>query len=55
MVFIVFKVDDGGPLWSSAVDLPTDFFLKRRLYAIEAWIIFGFLSLYLAITTKKNK
>lgn len=56
MVFIVFKPEQSsGPLWQVAKELPMDFFMKRRLYAIEAWIIFGFLALYYAMTTYRKR
>lgn len=39
-----------GPLFGAASELPPDLLLARRLYAIEAWIAFGCLAIYLAIT-----
>lgn len=52
MVFVVHRVPDSsvGPMFGLAGDVPQDFFLRRRLYALEAWITFGFLSVYLALT-----
>ena len=51
MVFVVFKVDKGvGPLWKLAKSMDSETFLKRRLYALECWIIFGFLAVYFALT-----
>ena len=48
MVFVVCSPDNSiSPLWGSAKELPYELFVKRRLYAIEAWVIFGFMSLYL--------
>ena len=57
MVFVVYKPPGnesliGGPLWSAARTLPHDFIVERRLYALEAWIVFGFLSIYYALTSK---
>jgi len=39
-----------GPLGSAARDVPMDLLLRRRLYAIEAWIAFGALAIYLGVT-----
>jgi hypothetical protein len=51
-VVMVFFVIGGGkwPLLRKAVETPIEIILKRRLYAIEAWIAIGALSIYLAIT-----
>ncbi len=51
-VFMVFFVIGGGkwPLLRRAVETPVEVILKRRLYAIEAWIAIGALAIYLAIT-----
>ncbi len=60
MVFFVVKPPGlTGPLGSKVLDLDFEFIVTRRLYAIEFWIAFVGLSLYLAITeiyprTKKN-
>lgn len=52
MVFIVYRVEGTkGPLWKSAKDIPHEFFMQRRVYAIEAWITFGFLAIYFALTS----
>lgn len=51
MVFVVFAPQGHtGPLLERARDMPIEPFLKRRLYALEAWVTFGFLSVYLALT-----
>ena len=51
MVFVVHHLPGhAGPLLGAAQDVPADFFLRRRLYALEAWLTFGFLSLFLALT-----
>ena len=51
MVFVVCRVEGHtGPLFGLAQTVPQDFFVRRRLYALEAWITFGFLSVYLALT-----
>lgn len=49
-VFVVFNPGIDGPLFGAALDMEMDFFLKRRLYAIETWIAIGGLAIYLAIT-----
>jgi ABC-type dipeptide/oligopeptide/nickel transport system permease subunit len=50
--YMVFFVIGGSrwPLFTRAVDTPVEVILKRRLYAIEAWVAFGALAIYLAIT-----
>jgi hypothetical protein len=56
MVFVVFRTDCGwGPLGACARELPAELFLRRRLYALEAWVTFGFLALYFAHTTYRSK
>lgn len=52
MVFVVYRIDGAGPgpMMSRARDVPQHFFVRRRLYALEAWLTFGFLSVYLALT-----
>jgi hypothetical protein len=58
MVFVVYappkELGVTGPLFSAVKNLPHDFLIERRLYAMEAWICFGFLSLYFALTSFKN-
>ncbi len=55
MVFFVFKLEDQiGPLWKSAQNIPIEFFIKRRLYAIEAWVIFGILVIFYSMNQKKS-
>jgi len=51
-IFMVFFVIGGGnwPLLRRAVETPVEVILKRRLYALEAWIAIGALCLYLAVT-----
>ena len=50
--FMVFFAVGGGryPLWMRAVDTPIEVILKRRLYAIEAWVATAGLAVYLALT-----
>ena len=50
--FMVFFVIGGGkfPLLRRAVETPMEVILKRRLYAIEAWLAVGGLVLYIAVT-----
>jgi len=52
MTFVVFRPEaHGGPMLDAARDVPLDFFVRRRAYALEAWMTFGFLALYLALTS----
>lgn len=53
MVFVVYRIPGApmGPMFGAAPDVPPDFFLQRRLYALEAWVTFGFLSVYLGLTS----
>jgi ABC-type dipeptide/oligopeptide/nickel transport system permease subunit len=50
--YMVFFVIGGSkwPLLARALDTPVEVILKRRLYAIEAWVALGALTVYLAIT-----
>ena len=50
--YMVFFVVGGNryPLFLRAVETPIEVILKRRLYAIEAWIAFAGLTIYLALT-----
>lgn len=50
--YMVFFVIGGSkwPLFLKAVETPVEVILKRRLYAIETWLAFGGLCIYLAIT-----
>lgn len=51
MVFIVYQVKGRkGPLWKRSTDTTDSHFVRRRMFALEAWIIFGFLALYFAVT-----
>ena len=51
MVFVVHHVPGHtGPMLEAATSVPADFFLRRRLYALEAWLTFGFHSNFLALT-----
>ena len=54
MVYVVYAppTKSVGPLFSKAKDLPFEFLTVRRLYAIEAWIIFGALSIFWALVRK---
>jgi hypothetical protein len=51
-ITMVFFIIGGGkwPLLRRAVETPVEIILKRRLYAIEAWIAIGALCIYLALT-----
>jgi hypothetical protein len=56
MVFVVYKIPgQSGPLFAKALDVPHEFFLQRRLYALEAWLCFIGLALYFAMTNTKEK
>jgi len=50
--YMVFFVIGGRrwPLFARAVETPIEVILKRRLYAIEAWLAISGLAIYLAIT-----
>lgn len=50
--YMVFFVIGGGkwPLMRRAVETPLEVILKRRLYAIEAWVAIAGLGVYLAVT-----
>lgn len=52
VIFVVLKPDvaSSGPLMLKAKSIPFDLMARRRWYAIEAWIAFGSLSIYLALT-----
>ena len=51
MVFVVMAPESGaGPLWGRAKAYPFELMSVRRMYAIEAWLAIGGLSIYLAIT-----
>ena len=51
MIFVVFAPTDvSGPLYAAARDLPFEWMVTRRLYAIEFWLATVGLSVYLAIT-----
>lgn len=57
MVFVVFAPAEGAwaPLGARARELPLDFFLRRRLYALEAWLCFSALGIYLALTEFRGR
>ena len=48
-IFVVMDPGTSGPLWGAATDLDFEYFLKRRLYAIEFWIQFVGFAIYMAI------
>ncbi len=56
MVFVVYRPPTGrtGPLFGGARELPHEFLVQRRLYALEAWITFGALAVYFALTSYRN-
>lgn len=50
-VFVVFQpAGTFGPLSSTAAEVSTELVLTRRLYAIEGWIAFSGMAVYLALT-----
>ena len=51
MVFVVHALPGGiGPFGADVAAADPAFFLRRRLYALEAWVCFGFLAIYLGLT-----
>lgn len=50
--YMVFFVIGGGkwPLMRRAMETPLEIILKRRLYAIEAWVAVAGLCVYIALT-----
>lgn len=40
----------GGPLFGAAEGLDHELMVTRRLYALEGWVAFGALAVYLAVT-----
>lgn len=51
MVFFVVRPEGPpGPLYAAAKAIPFEMMVTRRLYAIEFWIAFAGLALYLALT-----
>ena len=52
MVFFVVRPPSGkiGALAGAAAEMPFELMVTRRLYAIESWVVFGALAVYLAIT-----
>ncbi|MCA9519887.1 MAG: hypothetical protein KC609_02900 [Myxococcales bacterium] len=50
MIFVVFAHQGGGPLWTRALTIPHEKMVTRRLYAIEFWLAFVGLAIYLALT-----
>ncbi len=51
MVFFVLRPEGvDGPLFAAALELPHDFMVTRRLYAIEHWIAAAGLAVYLGLT-----
>ena len=50
-VFVVLRPEGQyGPMFTAALDLPYEDMMVRRMYAIEGWIAFVGLALYLAVT-----
>ena len=51
MVFFVLRPEGiEGPLFAAALEIPHEFMVTRRLYAIEHWIAAAGLAVYLALT-----
>lgn len=51
MVFVVLRPEGvSGPLFAAALELPHEFMVTRRMYAMEHWIAAAGLAVYLAIT-----
>ncbi len=57
MVLVVVKPEGmpAGPLWNAAKTMPFDMMVTRRLYAVEFWIAFVGLAVYLALTEIKPR
>ncbi len=57
MVFAVIKPEGAGsgPLWGAAKTMPFETMVTRRLYAVEFWIAFVGLAVYLALTEIKPR
>lgn len=50
-VFVVLQPEGHvGPMFAAATSLPFEQMMIRRMYAIEAWIAFGILAIYLGVT-----
>ena len=50
-VFVALAPDGAiGPLFGAASELPAEHVALRRLYAIEVWVSFAGLAIYLGIT-----
>lgn len=50
-VFVVLQPDGGvGPLFGAATSLPYELMMARRMYALEAWVAFLGLAVYLGVT-----
>jgi len=50
MIFVELALETTGPLFGAARSMPHELMVTRRLYAIEFWIAFVGLALYLALT-----
>jgi hypothetical protein len=53
-VFVVLAPEGsawGGPLGFQAREIPLDLLIRRRLYALEGWLAFSTLALYVALTS----
>ena len=50
MVFMVVTPGTAGPLWGTALEMPFEKMVTRRLYAAETWIAIVGLSLYVGVT-----
>lgn len=56
MVFFVVKpIDVAGPLWGNAKGMDFEMMVTRRLYAIEFWVSFGAMCIYLALTSFRSR
>jgi hypothetical protein len=50
-VFVVMAPEGHiGPMFGAAMEMPHDLMMIRRMYALEGWVAFGGLALYLALT-----
>lgn len=50
-VFVVLQpAGQIGPAFGRAVDIPFEMMIVRRAYALEGWVAFGILAVYIGVT-----
>jgi hypothetical protein len=57
MVMVILRPEGAGsaPLFTAARTIPHELLVARRLYAIEGWVAFSGLAIYLALTTLRPR